>query len=130
MDDEPMRSSPYHTTRSAAGSTIVSLYGELDLVAVSALSAVLDALTTASRPDVVLDLRPLSFIDCSGLGLLCRAQSRVRARHGRLRLVTPASTFRRLLRCTGLGGAFEVHPDLAEALADGTPVARAAASRG
>ncbi|WP_217184754.1 STAS domain-containing protein [Streptomyces sp. AC495_CC817] len=130
MDGNHTRSSPYRTTRAADGSTVVTLHGELDLLAVPALSAALDALTSVSRPDLVLDLRSVSFVDCSGLGVLCRAKSRIRARHGRLRLVTRAGAFRRLLRCTGLSDAFEVHPDLPELLGDGVPVQRATASHG
>lgn len=128
MDDNHTRPSPYRTTRAADGGTVVTLHGELDLLAVPALSATLDELTAVDRPDVVLDLRSVSFVDCSGLGVLCRARSRIRARHGRLRLVTCDSAFRRLLRCTGLTGVFEVYPGLAEALADAGPAVRVAAS--
>ncbi|MBE4733537.1 STAS domain-containing protein [Streptomyces caniscabiei] len=130
MDGNHTRSSPYRTTRAADGSTVVTLHGELDLPAVPALSAALDDLTAVPRPDLVLDLRSVTFVDCSGLGVLCRAKSRIRGRHGRLRLVTRASAFRRLLRCTGLSDAFEVRPDLPEALADGVPTERATAARG
>ncbi|WP_189787201.1 STAS domain-containing protein [Streptomyces capitiformicae] len=128
MDDNHTRSSTYRTTRAADGSTVVTLCGELDLLVVPALSAALDALTAVSRPDLVLDLRPVSFIDCSGLGVLCRAHRRIRSRHGRLRLVTSDRAFRRLLRCTRLSGVFEVYPGLAEALADRALVAEAATS--
>ncbi|WP_181808534.1 STAS domain-containing protein [Streptomyces shenzhenensis] len=107
----------YRTARTGHGAVVVTLYGELDLLAVPALSAVLDSLTAAVAPDLVLDLRPVSFIDCSGLGLLCRARNRVRSRVGRLRLVTPDDGFDRLLGRTGLGGAFELYPGLAEAIA-------------
>ncbi|MEI5525631.1 STAS domain-containing protein [Streptomyces brasiliscabiei] len=127
MDDNHTRSAEYRTTQAADGSTILTLHGELDLLAVPALSAALDDLTAVPRPDVVVDLRPVSFIDCSGLGVLCRARNRTRARQGRLRMVTRGSAFRRLLRCTGLTGVFDLYPGVAEALADGAPVARAVA---
>ncbi|WP_434094709.1 STAS domain-containing protein [Streptomyces hyaluromycini] len=63
----------------------------------------------------MLDLSPVSFVDCSGLSLLCRVRNRVRSRIGRLRLVSPDGGFLRLLRCTGLSGAFELCPGLPEA---------------
>ncbi|MGJ3558392.1 STAS domain-containing protein [Streptomyces sp. INA 01156] len=37
------------------------------------LSRRLDTLADRAFPDLVLDLRAVSFIDCSGLGVLCRA---------------------------------------------------------
>ncbi|MEV7977824.1 STAS domain-containing protein [Streptomyces sp. NPDC086519] len=117
MADNHTSSLTYRTTRTGHGTVVVTLYGELDLLAVPVLSAVLDSLTAAVAPDLVLDLSPVSFVDCSGLGLLCRARNRVRSRIGRLRLVTPDDGFPRLLRCTGLGEAFELYPALAEALA-------------
>lgn len=64
----------------------------------------------------MLDLSPVSFIDCAGLSLLCRARNRVRSRIGRLRLVVPGGGFLRLLHCTGLSGVFELYPGLGEAL--------------
>ncbi|MDW8804553.1 STAS domain-containing protein [Streptomyces scabiei] len=128
MDDNHTRSATYRTTRAADGSTVLTLHGELDLLAVPALSAALDALTAVPRPDVVVDLRPVSFVDCSGLGVLCRAYNRTRARKGRLRLVTRGSAFRRLLRCTGLTGVFDLYSDLTDVLADGRPAARAVAA--
>ncbi|MER5796128.1 STAS domain-containing protein [Streptomyces sp. NPDC001980] len=117
MADNHTRSVAYHTTRTDHGTTVVTLHGELDLLAIPVLSTVLDSLTAGAEPDLVLDLGPVSFIDCSGLSLLCRVRSRVRSRIGRLRLVAPDGSFLRLLRCTGLVGAFELYPGLPEALA-------------
>ncbi|MFF7648129.1 anti-sigma factor antagonist [Streptomyces canus] len=110
------------TVRMVDGTTTVTLDGELDLVTAIPLMAHLDVLVSGPHPDLVLDLRPVSFIDCAGLAVLCRARKRVRARHGRLRLVTADTRFLRILRATGLGGVFEIHPDLSATEA-GTPVA-------
>ncbi|MFJ8487892.1 STAS domain-containing protein [Streptomyces sp. NPDC094038] len=118
MADNHTRSATYRTTRTAGGATVVTLHGDLDLLAVPALAAALDDLTSGAEPDLVLDLSPVSFIDCSGLGLLCRARNRVRHRTGRLRLVAPDDDVPRLLRHTGLADAFELYPGLPEALAE------------
>ncbi|MEU9340238.1 STAS domain-containing protein [Streptomyces sp. NPDC048278] len=117
MGDNHTRSATYRTTRTDEGATVVTLHGDLDLLAVAALSAALDDLTSGAEPDLVIDLSPVPFIDCSGLGLLCRARNRVRYRTGRLRLVAPADDVPRLLRRTGLADAFDLYPDLPEALA-------------
>ena len=91
---------------------MVELRGEIGLLAAPALAALLDSLTAGMCPDLVLDLRAVSFIDCTGLGVLCRARNRVLARQGRLRLVTQNACFLRVLRITGLAGVFEINPDL------------------
>ncbi|MEU6471231.1 STAS domain-containing protein [Streptomyces massasporeus] len=97
---------------------VVTLRGELDLLAAPALRARLDMLTAGPCPDLVLDLRPVSFIDCSGLGVLCRARNRVSARRGRLRLVTEGTSLRRVLRHTGMTGVFELLPGMPVGVAD------------
>ncbi|MEV8550191.1 STAS domain-containing protein [Streptomyces glaucescens] len=101
---------PSLTDRIAGDTTVVELHGEIDLRAVSSARARLDALTSDPRPDLTIDLGAVTFIDCSGLGLLCRAHNRTMLRGGRFRLVTDDDRILRLLRLTGLGAAFEVVP--------------------
>ncbi|MGW2491959.1 STAS domain-containing protein [Streptomyces sp. NPDC001606] len=94
--------------------TVLPLHGEIDVATAPGLVRRLDVLTDRPHPDLVLDLRPVAFIDCAGLGVLCRVRNRVLARRGRLRLVADSAGFRRMLRLTGLGDVFEVHPGLPE----------------
>ncbi|WP_433917932.1 STAS domain-containing protein [Streptomyces canus] len=112
MSEERTRPAPPLLVRTIDGTTVVTLYGEIDLVAAISLASGLDALSSGPRPDLVLDLRLVSFIDCAGLGLLCRTRNRVRARRGRLRLVTENGASLRVLRAAGLGGVFEMDPHL------------------
>jgi len=63
-------------------------------------------------PDLVLDPRPATFNDGSGLRLLCRARNRVLARQGRLRLAADSGRLLRILRPALLANAFEILPDL------------------
>lgn len=107
---------PSHTERTVGDTTVLELHGEIDIRTEPALSARLDALTAAPGADLVVDLRPMSFIDCAGLRVLCRARNRVEARQGRLRLVTDSAGFRRMLRHTNLTDAFELHARLTDAL--------------
>ncbi|MFF4054941.1 STAS domain-containing protein [Streptomyces sp. NPDC001668] len=102
---------PSRTVHTVDGTTFVTLHGEIDLLAATPLAAHLDALTSGPGPDLVLDLRPVSFIDCAGLAVLCRVRSRARARHGRLRLLTGSGRFLRILRAAGLGGVFEIQTE-------------------
>ncbi|MFJ8057572.1 STAS domain-containing protein [Streptomyces sp. NPDC096142] len=99
-----------------AGTTVLELHGEVDVLTGPPLSARLDTLTAIPHPDLVLDLRSVSFIDCTGLGVLCRAQHRTGARGGRFRLVTGDAGFLRILRHAQLGGVFEIHARLPKAL--------------
>ncbi|MFG2746702.1 STAS domain-containing protein [Streptomyces chartreusis] len=117
MHENHARSSPSHLAHVVAGTTVVELGGEIDLLAAPALTARLDALTAGKRPDLVLDLRAVSFIDCTGLGVLCRSRNRVLTRQGRLRLVSQNPCFLSILGLTGLADAFEINPDLPTALA-------------
>ncbi|MEV6497554.1 STAS domain-containing protein [Streptomyces prunicolor] len=103
--------------RVIAGTTVVALRGEIDLLTARPLSERLDTQTADSCPDLVLDLRAVSFIDCAGLGVLCRARNRTAARRGRLRLVTGDTGLLRILRHAQLGGVFEIHARLSNALA-------------
>ncbi|MGA4843926.1 STAS domain-containing protein [Streptomyces sp. G45] len=110
-------------TGTADGATVVALRGDIDLGTAAALTARLDAVTAGAEPDVILDLRAMTFIDCSGLGLLCRVRNRVVERHGRLRLVTDSPRFLRVLRQAGLAGLFDVrpHPPAPHAPSPGSP---------
>ncbi|MFD5257529.1 STAS domain-containing protein [Streptomyces bobili] len=116
MTDEHSGTGPGPVERSVGDTTVLAVRGEIDIAAAPLLTARLDALTAAPSPDVVVDLRATSFIDCAGLRVLCRARSRAEELDGRLRLLTADPRFRWILRHTGLADAFEVHTSLTEAL--------------
>ncbi|MFF8193423.1 STAS domain-containing protein [Streptomyces bobili] len=115
MTDEHSGTGPGHVERSVGDTAVLALHGEIDIAAVPRLAALLDAVTAAPRPDVVVDLRAMSFIDRAGLRVLCRARSRVQELDGCLRLVTADARFRWILRHSGLADAFEVHTSLTQA---------------
>ncbi|MFF1296275.1 MULTISPECIES: STAS domain-containing protein [unclassified Streptomyces] len=112
MAENQSRHTPRSTERVIGGTTVVELRGEIDILEAPPLSARLDTLTAGPCPDLLLDLRPVSFIDCSGLRVLCRVRNRVLTRHGRLRLVSDSHRFARILRSTFLTNVFEIHSDL------------------
>jgi len=111
---------------------VVELHGEVDFVSARAMATRLDALTARRRPVLLLDLRPVTFIDCAGLAVLCRARRRVRLRGGRLGLVISDPHVLRTLSLAGLSKAFDVHGGLDDALAahvDGRPAPAPSAVR-
>ena len=70
------------TRRVRAELTVLELAGEVDLLTVSRLAAGLDDEVRHGDSDVIVDLRPVQFIDSSGLHVLLGAQRRL-ARQGR-----------------------------------------------
>jgi anti-anti-sigma factor len=107
--------------RSVGATCVLELSGEVDILAATRTVGRLDALTSAHHPDLVLDLRAVTFIDCCGLSLLVRARRRVLERDGRLAVVSGSPSVLRLLRLTGMVSVFVLHDDLVSALAAAPP---------
>ncbi|AJZ82713.1 STAS domain-containing protein [Streptomyces antimycoticus] len=114
FDDRPAFGVRVHAL---GGVTVAEIAGELDIFAAGRIVARFDSLIQARCPDLVLDLRPVTFLDCAGLSLLCRLRNRVLERDGRLRLVIDEPRFVRLLHMVRLDDAFEVLEDLTPAIA-------------
>ncbi|MFC9701067.1 STAS domain-containing protein [Streptomyces sp. NPDC056943] len=96
------RHDPHLVVRSAGGTTVAVLHGELDLVLVRHLRPELDALVRESDA-LTLDIRRLGFCDATGLGLLAHCAGRVQARGARWRLICDQPWILRLIRLTALG---------------------------
>lgn len=75
--------------------------GELDLATADSLDARLAALADRKRP-VLLDLRPLSFMDSSGLRSLMLARERAAGGDWGLRIIPPEGEARDVLRVSGV----------------------------
>ncbi|MFG2793276.1 STAS domain-containing protein [Streptomyces sp. NPDC048419] len=99
---EPPAANPHARTLLVDGFVVVEVVGEIDLATAEFVLEHLDAATGRPSPDVLVDLRNVEFIDCSGLRVLCRGETRARERGGRLRLVSDAPHILRLLRGAGL----------------------------
>ncbi|MFF3884154.1 anti-sigma factor antagonist [Streptomyces sp. NPDC001914] len=84
------------------GHVVLELHGEIDLLATTEITPLLDEVTADPAPQVVIDLRCVEFFDCSGLRLLYRARRRVLDRGGRLHLVCVHPMALRMFRLTGL----------------------------
>jgi anti-sigma B factor antagonist len=90
--------------RTVNGLTVVQLAGELDVVAVHLLRRNLRASHFASLPDLAVDLRAVTFIDCATVGVLIATRNRVALAGG-------------LLALCRLGDVLCVHESLEEATA-------------
>ncbi|WP_326783986.1 anti-sigma factor antagonist [Streptomyces sp. NBC_00151] len=100
----------------AHGHVVLELHGEIDLLASTEITPLLDAATSDPAPQVVIDLRCVEFFDCSGLRLLYRARRRVLDRGGRLHLVCAHPLTLRMFRLTGLSRILPPTASLEEAL--------------
>jgi anti-sigma B factor antagonist len=111
----PPRAFAIHRREAAAGVLVLALEGEFDLAATAPLRR-----RVAGRPagaDVVLDLRAVTFMDCSLLKELLRADAELRAAGRRLWLAATPPGVRRLLALTGAAAALTRADTVAEALA-------------
>ena len=85
---------------------VLHLTGELDTTGASVLARALDPLTVGGAV-IQLDLSDLTFMDSTGINALCNAAQRLGDR-GRIVLVDPTSSVRRLLEITGLDDIFDI----------------------
>ena len=99
------------------GLTVVTLAGELDLSVASTLRRHLIRSTTATRRDIVVDLRQVTFMDCSTIGVLVVLNNHVRATGGCLQLTGLSPGPLRVLSLCRLLSALPVHDSLEEATA-------------
>ncbi|MFG2944390.1 STAS domain-containing protein [Streptomyces adustus] len=99
-------------TRTSGPFTVVEVTGEVDIATADLVAEHLTAAVSPPLPDVLVDLRPVAFLDCSALRVLCRAEARAAEHGGRLRIVTDDPRVHRLLRAAGLLGRFPPLPAL------------------
>jgi anti-sigma B factor antagonist len=81
----------------------------LDLATASVLDQALRA-AHARAPEVTLDLRALTFMDCSSLAVLVAAADRARASAGRFLVVRGPPRVNRLFRLTGIDRRLDMGP--------------------
>ncbi|MFJ4206520.1 STAS domain-containing protein [Streptomyces sviceus] len=101
------------------GVTVVECHGAIDLSAVPEIQAHTDAATTRQGARVIVDLRPVEFLDCAVLGLLCRARRRALERGGHLALVCVRPWHLRILKAAGISKLFVPFATVQDALHTG-----------
>jgi anti-anti-sigma factor len=103
---------------------VLQVSGELDLVTSPALRQRVHDEVAEGRHSLVLDLSEVLFCDSSGVGVLIAARRLLRSCQGNLRLILPAqgavdgSHVNRVLGALGVRRLFDVHPDVASAVAE------------
>lgn len=104
----------------AAGRTVVTAVGELDLANADEFWAQLEPLLTAGHV-VVVDSAGLTFLDSSGLRVLLRAAVHASANAGAFRLAAPQAPVQRVLDLAGTGAFLQTCESVREALVEPAP---------
>jgi anti-sigma B factor antagonist len=103
------------------GSTVVEIYGEIDLTTAAAVQAPLDAATALPGARLIVDLRAVVFFDCAVLTLLHRARRRVSESGGALGLVCVRPWHRKVLAAGGVTPLVPMFATVQEALVVARP---------
>ncbi|UUU19345.1 STAS domain-containing protein [Streptomyces sp. DSM 40750] len=119
MSSRPFPFALHH--RTVDGTMVLELHGEVDLWAQRELFPRVAELLGRPSPDVVVDLRPVIFLDAGGLRLLVQIKDHVALRDGSLRLVRGTPAAWRAVQITRLDHVFTVVNDLPGAAADRSP---------
>jgi anti-sigma B factor antagonist len=82
--------------------TVLALAGDLDVYTATHLRERLVDLIADARPDLVIDLAELAFVDSTGLGTLVDGMKRVRQAGGSMALRSPTPAVQRVIDITGL----------------------------
>ena len=82
------------------GLTVITLAGDLDVAVAPGIADALAVRPEAARPDLVVDLRQVTFMECSAVGAIMAAYRTTRDAGGCLRVVLPRAGYRRVLELT------------------------------
>ena len=100
------------TTSDRPDGVHVELSGELDLATAAKLEDELKRVERGGPALIILDLRPLEFMDSSGLRALLAADARAREDGRRLVLIRGDERVQRVLRITRLDERLEIVDDV------------------
>jgi anti-sigma B factor antagonist len=84
---------------------VLALTGEIDVASVADVQTALQDLRDAGWEDIVVDLRDVSFIDSTGLGVLIAADERARREGWELAVTKGSPPLERLLKLACLSSS-------------------------
>ena len=99
------------------GWTVLTPFGDLDMAGAPGFRQAVVREVGEGRNQLVVDLSAVTFLDSSGLGAIIGGLRRTRAHGGDLVLVCPDSELRRAFELCDLDRVFNLHADLAAAVA-------------
>lgn len=96
---------------------VVTVAGEIDVMTGSDLRAPLHDLIGRGVVHHVIDLRAVSFLDSTGLGILVGERKRLHDRGGTVRIVCGPGLVGKVVRLTAVDQLVDVHDSVASAVA-------------
>jgi anti-sigma B factor antagonist len=96
---------------------VVTLEGEFDLATAPSFTEAVDDALDAGRPDLIVDLSRVTFLDSTMLQALIRACDNSRLRESQFALIRPKAGVWRIFVLTGLSNTLPSFGGVAEALA-------------
>lgn len=95
----------------------LTLDGEVDVATSPSLKSALVSVAEQGCSRIVVDMRNVTFIDSSGLGVLVGALRRARENGGSVHVVCTRESTLKVFRITGLDKVFGIYASAAEAAA-------------
>jgi anti-sigma B factor antagonist len=95
---------------------VIEVAGELESANCDDLREEILGQVNAARSHLVIDLREVTFIDSTGLGVLVGGLKKMRESNGRFSLVCAQPRILRILEISGLVRVFSVHANAEEAM--------------
>jgi anti-sigma B factor antagonist len=100
------------TDQEVDGTPVVVVRGEIDVASAPMLRSHLVERCAEDKPTVVVDLREVTFLDSSALGVLVGGLRRCREHDGDLRLVINSPRLLKIFDITGLTSVFTISETL------------------
>jgi len=100
------------TQERSDGSAVVTVRGEIDVASAPQLRGHLHELCTEEITDITVDLREVTFLDSSALGVLVGALRRCRESGTGFRLIINSPRLLKIFEITGLTSVFEISETL------------------
>ncbi|MEU6419186.1 STAS domain-containing protein [Streptomyces spiralis] len=96
--------------------TVVEIEGEADVFTVPHIREHVIKHMEHGRYRFIVDLRRVTFMDSTGLGVLVSILKRIRVHDGQLRLVIASREIHKIFQITGLHRVFSIYDSLDDAM--------------
>lgn len=90
------------------GIVTVFLIGEIDAYTVSELQEIMDAIVEEKKPNIIVDLEKVNYMDSTGVGMFIGTLKSVKEYDGKLQLLNMQDRVYRLFQITGLTEVMDV----------------------